>query len=335
MIPNPPLTYTLLSTDMDLFYKDAVTVVRKKGDEYIREEINTVSVLSGSSCDAEALRRNVIDRLRKDPSVILVLEEQGDGCNEILHAAHDFSFAVGIRKEGDKAIGKLTVRYKDAIAVDYDYDIALDDEERSLVMDITDDLIDLLSCIDGGDYSFIDESCPAYAELNPDEEEEDDLDLYNAKRIMEGEGFEIEMVNTPDLISGAMLFVYENEVLLLGTRHLDGCTLFVEMKRFFTGVRQEVVAAAVDAVRKDCPFVRMRQLHDTSWSFRIEMDMDTNRKNFIDKLLDDISQLREAIGKVEAAEGIGTEIWSIMHQQRHLFIYEVVDAAVRIQNLPM
>ncbi len=320
---------------MDLFYKDAVTVVRKKGDEYIREEINTAPVLSGSSCDAEAIRRNEIDRLRKDPSVILVLEEQGDGCNEIFHASHDFSFAVGIRKEGDKAIGKLTVRYKETIAVEYDYAIDPDDEERSLIVDITDDIIDLLSCIDGGDYSFIDESCPVYAELNPAEEDEDDLDLYNAKRIMEGEGFEIEMVNTPDLISCAMLFVYENEVLLLGTRHLDGCTLFIEMKRFFTGVRQEVVAAAVDAVRKDCPFVRMSQLHDTSWSFRIEMDMDTNRKNFIGKLLDDISQLREAIGKVEAVNGIGPEIWSVAQQQRHFFIYEVVDAAVRIQNLPM
>ena len=320
---------------MDLFYKDAVTIVRKKGDEYVREEINTAPVLSGSSCDVEALRRNVINRLRKDPSVVLVLEGQGDGCNEILHAAHDFSFTVGIRKEGDKAIGKLTVRYKDAIAVDYDYDIALDDEERSLIVDITDDIIDLLSCIDGGDYSFIDKNCPVYAELNPDEEDEDDLDLYNAKHIMEGEGFETEMVDTPNLISGAMLFVHENEVLLLGTRHLDGCSFFVEMKRFFTGVEQEEVAAAVDAVRKDCPCVRMRQLPDTSWSFRVEMGMDTNRKNFIDILLEDISQLREAIGKVEAAEGIGPEIWSIMHQQRLLFIYEVVDAAVRIQNLPM
>ena len=79
---------------------------------------------------------------------------------------------------------------------------------------------------------------------------------------------------------------------------------FVEMKRFFTGVRQEVVAAAVDAVRKDCPFVRMRQLHDTSWSFRIEMDMDTNRKNFIDKLLDDISSSARQSERWKAPKGL-------------------------------
>lgn len=320
---------------MDLFYQDAVTVVRKKGDEYLREAINTAPVLSGSSCDAEALRRSVIDRLRKDPTVVLVLEEQGDGCYENARANNGFNLVVGIQEEGEEAFGKLTVRRGNEVVLENEYATDPDDEDYNLVSDLTDDVIDILTCIDDGDYSFIDETCPAYAELNPDQEEADDMDLYNAKRIMEVEGFETEMVNTPDLISGAMLFVHENEVLLLGTRHLDGCTFFVEMKRLFTGVPQEEVAAAVDAVRKDLPFVRMRQLPDSSWSFRIEMDMDTNRKNFIDKLLDDIRQLREAVGKVEAADGIGPEIWSIMQQQRHLFIYEVVDASVRIQNLPM
>ena len=320
---------------MDLFYQDAVTVVRKKGDEYLREAINTAPVLSGSSCDAEALRRSVIDRLRKDPTVVLVLEEQGDGCYENARANNGFNLVIGIQKEGEEAFGKLTVRRGNEVVLENEYATDPDDEDYNLVSDLTDDVIDILTCIDDGDYSFIDETCPAYAELNPDQEEADDMDLYNAKRIMEVEGFETEIVNTPDLISGAMLFVHENEVLLLGTRHLDGCTFFVEMKRLFTGVPQEEVAAAVDAVRKDWPFMRMRQLPDSSWSFRIEMDMDTNRKNFIDKLLDDIRQLREAVGNVEAADGIGPEIWSIMQQQRHLFIYEVVDASVRIQNLPM
>lgn len=334
--PNLTLINTQKPTDMNLFYTDAVTIVRKKGDEYVREEINTAPVLSGGSSDADALRRNVISRLRKDPTVVLVLEEQGEGCFEDFRATHDFSFLVGIQKEGDNAIGKLTVRYKDAVASEYEYAVDLDDEERNLIVDMTDDIIDLLSCIDGGDYSFIDESSPIYAELNPGEEEDvDDLELYEANRILEDEGFEVEVINTNAHISGAMLFVHENEVLLLGTRHLDGCSFFVEMKRLFTGVMQEEVASAVESVRKDFPFVRMRQLVDSSWSFRIDMDMDTNKKNFVANLLDDIRQLREVVGKVEAAEGIGPEIWSIMQQQRHLFIYEVIDASVRIQNLPM
>ena len=111
---------------------------------------------------------------------------------------------------------------------------------------MTDDIIDLLSCIDGGDYSFIDESSPIYAELNPGEEEDvDDLELYEANRILEDEGFEVEVINTNAHISGAMLFVHENEVLLLGTRHLDGCSFFVEMKRLFTGVMQEEVLTRI------------------------------------------------------------------------------------------
>ena len=335
MLPNPLLTYTQKPTDMDLFYKDAVTVVRKKGDEYIREAINTAPVLSGASGDPESLRHSVIDRLRKDPAVILVLEEQGDGCYEDFRAPHGFSFLVAIQMEGDSAIGKLTARYKGAIALEYEYATDSDDEDYNLVSDLTDDVIEILTCIDDGDYSFIDEASPVYAELNPDEEDAEDIELYEAKRIMEDEGFEVEVINTNAHISGAMLFVHENEVLLLGTRHLDGCSFFVEMKRLFSGVRQDEVASAVDSVRKDLPLVQMRQLADASWSFRIEMDMDTNRKNFTAKLLEDISQLREAVGKVEAIDGIGPEIWSIMQQQRHLFIYEVVDASVRIQDLPM
>ena len=65
-----------------IFTPDEVTIVRKKGDEYDFEQISTRKKLAGSNISATAARKNIIARLRKDPSVVLVLEDKDGHCEE-------------------------------------------------------------------------------------------------------------------------------------------------------------------------------------------------------------------------------------------------------------
>ena len=67
---------------MFTFPATSITVVRKKGDEYIQESINTEPVLTGSKLSPEDNRKNVIARLRQDPTVFLVMEPRNGCCEE-------------------------------------------------------------------------------------------------------------------------------------------------------------------------------------------------------------------------------------------------------------
>ena len=59
-----------------------VTVIRKTGDGYVHQDIITTATLPGSGIDAGQNRANTIARLRKDPSVVLVLDNQDGRCEE-------------------------------------------------------------------------------------------------------------------------------------------------------------------------------------------------------------------------------------------------------------
>ena len=86
----------------NMFNKDFVTIVRKKGDSYVQEEINTRKMLPNSNASDKKIRESVIARLRKDPSVLVVLEDKGGHCDE--HFEHkDFDFAITLI-EGERDI---------------------------------------------------------------------------------------------------------------------------------------------------------------------------------------------------------------------------------------
>lgn len=311
------------------FSKDNVTVIRKKGDSYYREVINTAPVLPGAAQDRDRIRTGVIDRLRKDPSVILVLEDRGGRADERVSLRDGFEMAVSL-VDGETPSASLTIFHRGETAFEDEFTQDPDETGYCTVPgDLVESAIDILSCIDGKDYSFVSDSCTHFARVEPSE----DIDIYLAKHILDEEGFQTESVRTVGSCAYPVLFVHENEVVLLGSRRFGGETLYLEMKRLFVGVLPEVVRGVVEKARHECRPVEIIERDDCSWSFRLEMDDDTDVDNYMEKLLACLSTIRDAIALVEKEDGIGEELWSIMEDQRQLFIYETIDSSVKLNNL--
>lgn len=312
-----------------IFSKDHVTVIRKKGDQYFRETINTAPILPGTSQNRATIRSGAIARLRKDPSVIFVLEDKDGRVDEQVCLQDGFEMEISLI-DGKSPSATLTVRHDGETA--YEEEIVQDPNEKEYCTvqgDLIKSAIDLLSFIDEKDYSFVSDSCTHFKQVEPGE----DIDIWSAKRILDKEGFQTEYVHTVESLAYPVLFVHENEVVLLGSRRFGGETLFVEMKRLFVGVLHEVVRKVVEKVRDESRPVEIIERDDLSWSFRLEMDDDTDVDNFMEKLLACIATIRDAIALVEKEDGIGEEVWSIMENQRQLFIYESIDASVKLNNL--
>ena len=313
----------------NIFTPDEVTIVRKKGDIYLTQTINTFPLLSGGVTDPASVRRNVIDRLRKDPSVIFVLEDKGGRVDERVSLQDGFEMEVSLI-DGVSPSATLTVLHRGETAFEDEITQTPDESENcSVPDDLVESVIDILSCIDEKDYSFVSDSCTHFARVEPGE----DIDIYLAKRILDEEGFQTESVRTVGSCANPVLFVHENEVVLLGSRCFGGETLYLEMKRLFIGVLPEVVHEVVEKVRHESRPVEIIERDDCSWSFRLKMDDDTDADNFMEKILADIGVIREAVARVEGKEGIGEEMWSIMEDQRQLFIYEMIDSSVKLKKL--
>ena len=232
--------------------------------------------------------------------------------------------------DGDAPSGSLTVfhRGEKVYEEEFTQDPA-EDELCTVPGDLLETVIDLAMAIERKDYSFVSEESSHFAEVEPG----DKVDLYGARKIMEEAGFQTESVYTVGYLSEPLLFVHENEVILLGSRRFDGETLYLEMKRLFYGVERKAVACAVEKLREDCLPVEIIECDDGSWSFRGEMDDDVDTDNFLDRLESDVELLRKAVSRVEECEGVGGEPWSIMRKQRQLFIHEVIDASVKLKAL--
>lgn len=67
---------------MPVFNTDSITIVRKKWDFHVRQDIPTIPFLPDLGITCEEYRANVVKRLRRDPSVILVLEPHDGVCEE-------------------------------------------------------------------------------------------------------------------------------------------------------------------------------------------------------------------------------------------------------------
>ena len=314
---------------MSVFSTDSVTIVRKKGDWYEQEKINTAPVLPGATVGKERIRAGVIARLRKDPSVLLVLEDRNGRADERGSLPDGFEMAVSL-VDGDTPSGSLTVFHRGEKVYEEEFTQDSAKEELCTVPgDLLETVIDLASCIERQDYSFVSDECDHFTDAEPGEE----VGLLEAGRIMEAAGFQTEFVYTVGFACKPLLFVHENDVVLLGSRRFDGATLYLEMKRLFYGADRKAVLRGVEKVREDCQPVDIFECADGSWSFRREMDADMDTDNFLDRLESDVALLRKAVARVEECEGVGGEPWSIMREQRQLFIHEVIEASVKLKAL--
>ena len=157
---------------MNIFFPDCVTIVRKKGDSYIKEVITSSSILSGSNVSPETIRRNVIERLRADSSVSLVLAGKNGECHEEATHPSGFHFIVDAH-DGDKPTAKLRINFKDALAYEEDF-LQENDDDPDVLDTLTGTITDLLESIEGEDFSFVEDSCPYFTRIEP----EDPVSLY-------------------------------------------------------------------------------------------------------------------------------------------------------------
>ncbi len=325
--PTGTLTKNHASME-NMFNKDFVTIVRKKGDSYVQEEINTRKMLPNSDASDKRIRESVIARLRKDPSVLVVLEDKGGHCDE--HFEHkDFDFAITLI-EGETPSGRMVITFAGEKA--YDKTFPTKPEESywdSPMEELLSELMEILDGIDNEFYFFVSRDCPAFEWGEPEDTVET---LFQVHNLLTENGYEVENMHTIGYESEPYLFVHENELLLFGERHFRG-QFFVEMKRVFQGISPEVVRAAANEALKEHPGVYCHQHVDGSWGFRTLISDDVRKSTFVTLLEEAVAELRDVVEKVEANQNIGEDTLCGPRIYRALFTYEVIDASLKLSKL--
>lgn len=306
-----------------------VTVIRKTGGCFVHEDITTTTTLPGSGIDAVQNRTNIIARLRKDPSVVLVLDAQDRKCEEHTALADGFEMTVTLG-EGENASASLLVEYEGSCVCRKEYLQEDAEDERSFRNAFFGEILWILSCVDRKDYCFVDEDCPYFEEV----EAENPLTLYDVERILRAEGFQCERIKTLDWMSEPCLFICENEIVLVGSYHFAGALLFVEMKRIFVDREAKTVNDAVAKFQSNYD-IEVIPWHDGTWSFRKTLDNEMDEDAFLKQLLSVVAELKEFIKKVELQGGLYESTGFETDQIRQFFIYETIDTSLKVSRLPI
>ena len=312
----------------NMFNKDFVTIVRKKGDSYVQEEINTRKMLPNSDASDKIIRESVIARLRKDSSVLVVLEDKGGHCDEHFEYK-DFDIAITL-VDGETPSGRMVITFAGEKAYDKFFPTKPEDSYWDSPMEeLLSELTEILEGIDNEFYFFVSRDCPAFVWDEPEETVET---LYQVHNLLEENGYEVEHLHTIGYISEPYLFVHENELLMVGERHFCG-NFFVEMKRVFQGISPEVVRTAADEALKGHPGACCHQHVDGSWGFRTSFSDDVRKSTFVTLLEEAVAELRDVVEKVEATPNIGEDTLYDPQTYRALFTFEVIDASLKLSKL--
>lgn len=317
---------------MQALNPDFVTIIRNKDGEYVREDIIASSVLPDSRFTAGEIYMSTVNRLRKDKSVFLVLEEKMGKCDEEAQHPNGIHFRVHIDDE-DTLKASLILEYKNDVIFDTEFIQEEDDEDYvapNIVSELIDTIIELLHSIDAEDYSFVDDDCLYFKKPK---EYHNPIQLFEAKKILEGEGFQTEEIVTMEMMARPLLFIYENEVVLLGSERFSGESLFVEIKRYYLAMDPQIIEDRINTVRKNFRCVNVIHWDDDSWSFRVSMDEDVYSANFLDKLHNDIIELMKVISVVEEDKELQTWCGLSVNMYRHFFIYETIDDCVKYSKI--
>lgn len=317
----------------NIFSTEEVTVIRRKGNFYTTHEIITCPLLSGGLSDEARVRSNVIARLRKDPTVVLVLEGRDGKCEETVECRDGFSIAVNLYEDpGRESV--VTVRHNgiNVFSETYSrngYNEFVNSEEE----DVLDGLKYLMGLIDDEDYTLFEELDPELAaKMKDGEESEEELTLYDAAKVLDRNGYETESIRTGEVVT-PVLFVFENEVMLLGSRLFAGTgSLYVDMKCIPEDLTRDAAQDILARFRKEVKDIRTIEWEDGSWSFRVDLGWSDDEDNFL-------SSLNEAFRKFNGvAEWLRRQkdfLYDFNGPQakRHLFIHEVIAEHTKLRNI--
>lgn len=316
----------------NIFCNDVVTIVRKKGDNYISQTINTLPLLSGGATDPDSVRRNVIARLRKDPSVFFVLEGKDGVCEETAELQDGFSLAVRLYEDTSKTSG-LTVFhngkavYSDAFTPD-EYEEYVNDDGVT----VTEKLEGLLYCIEYKDYGLFEANDPELAEEEEDvEAPEAEFRLFDAQKALDESGYETEAITT-DYFNEPVLFVHENDVLLLGTIHFRDSKMYLDMKRVPMDLESDLAQDILRKFRQEVKGIQVIEWEDGSWSFRHNLGWICNKEQFLERLAEGIAALSTASDWILGQEDLLCD-FNGEHEKRYLFIHEVMAEFTKLKNL--
>ena len=84
---------------------------------------------------------------------------------------------------------------------------------------------------------------------------------------------------------------------------------------------------------KEHPEACCFQHEDGSWGFRNNLSDDVRKSTFVTLLEEAVSTLRDVVEKVEADRSIGEDMLQSPSVYRSLFIYEVIDASLKLSKL--
>lgn len=301
-----------------IFTPDTITVIRKKGDDFEIAQIPTRKTLRGAKLSDEQAREVTISQLKRDPSIVFILEgDENDFTAKATLA--EGSELVLTYQDGQEPVGRVEVT-------------TLKDENSSAGAFFT-----MRGAKDDVIFNTIDCAMNLMMkaeEYNPEVLQKADdqstvMFTFQAREALEEAGHQVEGFLAADVDFEPFMLVHEDDIVLIGSEHFNGYGLFVEVKHLFMDVTDDErqMAAAETEVGNDIVAVHC---DDNSWSFRKPLTI-SSKESFLEDLESAINELKQAIVHV----GNEPEGEPRIELQRQLFTWEVLDAVVKYKKLPM
>lgn len=311
---------------MSIFNRNYVTVIRKKDGLYISDNITTIPVLPTSNLTAEQNRNNTIARLRKDETVLFVLEDHDGKCEERAELDGGYEMTITLQ-DGEEPSASILVSLNGETIYLQDFVPEQEEEYGDYCTQFLCEVKWVLGCIDRRDLESLED------EDDPDKDEsETPLRMFDIENILERHGFQYEVIRTVERVNDPCLFVLENEVALISSRHLAGTHFFVELKRIFEYREKSTVEAALSKVQYGSD-VEVVSWPDGTWSFRLPIENCLEEDEFLEQLLMRVKELREFVQSVEGQSDLYETYCFEMTQIRQYFIYESIDAALKLSQI--
>jgi hypothetical protein len=310
-----------------MYTDNSIIIIRRRGERIQREDITTANVLMDSGLSAEQNRKNTIERLRQDPTVIFILEPRDGRCEEKAVIRVGYELAVTIT-DGEKREATLAIRQGGETLYEAGYEWNPDEIDYDYLEDLTEDMIDFLTGLEE-DQEWL--YSRGYIKTRTDTPQKERLTLFDAEEAIQDAGYQSEHIDVPVGYS-PLLFVVENEVVLLGARHFGENDLFVEVKR----LRWSDDKSELETVRRYCDEydgVELVEWEDGSLGFRSSLSTWTRKGEFMDEVLSRLGIIEDLLTKIEEREeypGVtprGITMW------RQHFIYEAFDASLKLANV--
>ncbi len=310
-----------------MYTNDSLIIIRRNGDKIQREDITTATVLMDGNLSAEQNRNNTVERLRQDPTVLFVLEPRNGLCEETASLANGYEMAVTIA-DGAKREATLLIRREGETLFETSYEWSPDEDDYVCLEELTDDMIDFIYGVEE-DQAWLYNA--GYIEPRPDSKPQEQLSLVDAEACIREAGYQTESIH----ITGGyapILFVVENEVVLIGSKHFSENNVFVEVKRLdwqWEAAKME----RVDRLREDFEEIDVIKWQDGSLGFRWEFSPWTRKDNFHRELASRIAIIRSLLAKIENREFCREDVCYELSRMRQLFIYEVMDASLQLSRI--